>query len=150
MLPSEYQIQSAFIDETGVKGMQDERWKLIHSTPNAGKRSFAAANRMKREGMRKGFPDITVEYAAHGYRALFLEFKAVRGRISEEQVWWLRLLKKFGSAVFVVRSAEAAVKLVEDYFDPESGFRAKYGDPQSGDLSKTSQSPEPGSNKTAA
>lgn len=58
---------------------------LIYAVPNAAKRSFALAARMKAEGLTKGIPDVHLAYPCHGKPGLYIETKTVNGTVSPDQ-----------------------------------------------------------------
>jgi len=77
--------------------------------PNEGKRSYAVAAELQRQGMRAGIPDYCILYAG---RAYWIELKSKRGSISEAQKRVHRELRNAGCEVVVARSiAEVALAL---------------------------------------
>lgn len=65
--------------------------------PNESKRSVAYGAKMKRMGLRKGFPDIFIPTARKGFYGLFIELKRDRqSRVSAEQIAWITYLNKQG------------------------------------------------------
>lgn len=87
---------------------------IVH-IPNEGKRSVSYAARMKRMGLRSGFPDLLVPLARGGYHGLFIEMKYDKGRTSPEQDNWLSLLSAEGYACAVCYNAAEAIKIIENY-----------------------------------
>lgn len=80
--------------------------------PNAAKRSQWAAQRALKEGMAPGFPDVMCIWAGGGI--CFLEFKTLKGRLSEAQGEWLVRLRERGHRVTVARSVDAAVEFLRE------------------------------------
>lgn len=78
--------------------------------PNAAKRSQWAAQRVKREGLATGFPDIMA--LAPGGLVAFLEFKSDKGRLNDNQEEWQERLAGMGFAVGVFRDADVAVEFL--------------------------------------
>lgn len=77
--------------------------------PNEGKRSYAAAAHLLRQGMRAGVPDYLIVY---GGRVSWIELKSKRGSLSEAQKRVHRELRNAGCEVVVARSiAEVALAL---------------------------------------
>lgn len=64
------------------------------------------------KGLPKGFSDTV--YFGPGGDTVFLEVKTNRGRTSDEQDRFLALMHKYGFSTAVVRSAEEAVKFIND------------------------------------
>lgn len=79
----------------------------IVAVPNAGKRSRWAAGQAKREGLATGFPDVLCFWKGPGIAAI--EFKAAKGRLSENQTEWLVRLNALGIPATVSRDADHAI-----------------------------------------
>lgn len=86
---------------------------------NEGKRSFAAAARLKREGLKRGAPDyliFTRGSSIVGYRGLAIELKRRKshgtsaGRPSPEQLAFLHELEKCGWCAAVCWGADDAIE----------------------------------------
>lgn len=86
---------------------------LVH-VPNGGKRGKLEAWRLKRQGVRPGYPDLLLDVARGGYHGLRIELKATRadlGRspwVSPEQVGWITRLQEQGYYVVVCEGWESA------------------------------------------
>lgn len=87
---------------------------IVH-IPNEGKRSLSYAARMKRMGLRSGFPDLFVTLARGGYHGLFIEMKYGNNKTTKEQKEWLELLAAEGYACAVCYGAAEAIKIIESY-----------------------------------
>ncbi len=83
--------------------------------PNEGKRSISYGAKLKRMGMRRGFPDIFIARARGKYHGLVIEMKYDDGKTTKDQKDWLRILSSEGYAVAVVYSADAAIGLIKQY-----------------------------------
>lgn len=69
--------------------------------------------------MAPGWPDLTLAKAGH--RLIFMELKRETGELSPEQVDWLALLNRCGTAAIIVRPSdlrEGRVNAILDYGDP--------------------------------
>lgn len=111
MEPSEHQIQSAFI-----RWMRVQHPSIICiAIPNAARRSYALAGRMKAEGMLAGTPDVFIARPNRIHGGLWLEFKSAKGRLSDDQMRMLADLNMAGYRVGVPRSFEEARELTIDY-----------------------------------
>ena len=82
---------------------------------NEGKRSLSYAARMKRMGLRSGFPDLLVPLARGGYHGLFIEMKYGKNKTTKEQKEWLERLSAEGYACAVCYNAAKAIKTIESY-----------------------------------
>lgn len=88
--------------------------QIVH-IPNEGKRSLSYAARMKRMGLRSGFPDLLVPLARGGYHGLFIEMKYGKNKTTKEQKEWLERLSAEGYACAVCYNAAEAIKTIESY-----------------------------------
>lgn len=69
--------------------------------------------------MAPGWPDLTLAKA--GSRLIFMELKREQGEVSEEQLFWLRLLNECGARAIIVRPSdlrEGRVRAILDHGDP--------------------------------
>ena len=87
---------------------------IVH-IPNEGKRSLSYAARMKRMGLRSGFPDLFVTLARGEYHGLFIEMKYGKNKTTKEQKEWLERLSAEGYACAVCYNAAEAIKTIESY-----------------------------------
>lgn len=95
---------------------RDPRLKYIFAIPNGGHRFKGTAARLKREGVRRGVPDIFCPVASDGWMGLFIEMKYGANTLTEEQKDYRRFLTSQGYRFEVCRSAAAALKVIENYF----------------------------------
>lgn len=78
----------------------------VYAVPNGGKRSQWSAAKAKREGMRKGWPDVGVVWADCEAR---IEFKNGTKMPDADQIQVLNWLSLRGHPVAVCRTAEGAL-----------------------------------------
>ena len=98
-------------------GRYPELDMLVH-TPNEGARTRATGGRLKKEGLRKGFPDITLYLPSCNYHGLMIELKRRRGsRKTQEQKDWVFNLNKYGYAAAFCYGWEDAWKFIKAYLD---------------------------------
>lgn len=89
--------------------------KLLHHSPNGGKRNAIEAAKFKAMGVRAGFPDLALYIARQGYHGLFIELKTAKGRQSDHQKYYQCVLEEQGYRYEVVRSLEEFQNLINDY-----------------------------------
>lgn len=89
---------------------------IVH-IPNEGKRSYATANVLKAMGLRPGFPDLFIPRAHGKYHGMFIEMKSKKGKITEQQSYWLSRLSLDGYAVKVAHSSTEAIKAINKYIN---------------------------------
>lgn len=104
------------IQETVVEYCELKHIVAVH-IPNESKRSVSYGAKMKRMGLRKGFPDIFIPTARQGFYGLFIELKRDRkSRVSAEQTAWITYLNKQGYKAMICYGATEAINEIEKYF----------------------------------
>jgi hypothetical protein len=94
--------------------------KLVHSTPNAGKRNPRLGKWLKDEGMAAGVPDLFIPMPCNGKPGLYIEMKVrAGGSVSDLQAWWLEQLQKQGYVACVCKGHEQAIAVINEYFGIE-------------------------------
>lgn len=89
---------------------------VAFAIPNAGKRSRKTGHRMKKEGLRKGVPDIMVAEKCGIYGGLFIEMKRQKGSVtSDEQLEMIAKLRAKGYFCVLARGFDEAVKHLKYY-----------------------------------
>ena len=106
IIPSEDQEQMYFV-QWFRRTYPDVK---IYSTPNGGHRHIAVAVKMKATGQSKGVPDLCIP----AWR-LYIEMKRVKGgRLSPDQIEWIKYLEKVGYSVIIGFGAlDAQQKLIK-------------------------------------
>lgn len=84
--------------------------------PNESKRSAAYGAKMKRMGLRKGFPDIFIPTARRDFHGLFIELK--RDRLAypkKEQREWIEYLNRQGYRAVICWGVDEAINEIRKY-----------------------------------
>lgn len=104
---SEIEIQTVFRSRARMRcpGVK------IVAIPNAGVRGQKALNQVRREGAAWGFPDVMCLWAGG---VAFVEFKAPKGKLSDNQTEWLDRLTGMGFAATVSRDPDHALEFLRD------------------------------------
>ncbi len=89
--------------------------KAMMACPNGGKRNLGVAIKLKREGLKAGYPDISIFVARGGYHGMMIELKYGKGALSEHQIIWLERLNNNGYRAVVAFGFEDARKQILDY-----------------------------------
>ena len=97
------------------KNKYPELEMLMH-TVNEGKRTPRMGAELKRMGMKRGFPDISLLVPNKKYHGLFIELKADKTkRLTKEQKEWLEKLNKYGYKAIRCNGSEEAIQVIKDY-----------------------------------
>jgi hypothetical protein len=102
---SEIAIQALFRSRAK---MQCPRVRVV-AILNAAKRGQKAMNQARREGAAWGFPDVMC--LSQG-RVAFIEFKAPKGKLSDNQADWLDWLTADGFPATVARDPDDALRFL--------------------------------------
>ena len=88
---------------------------LFFAVPNGGVRNVWTAKIMKDEGVRAGVADLILQVPKGGYATLAIEMKTPKGKQSESQIAYQKLLTKMNSKYVVCRSLEDFQKEIKEY-----------------------------------
>jgi hypothetical protein len=97
---------------------------LMHSIPNGGVRFKATAGRLKSEGLTPGVPDLFLAEPRGTCHGLYIEMKAPKGRLSENQRGIIPMLETRGYRVAVCHGFESAQEAIREYLGPPKIGRA--------------------------
>lgn len=115
-IPKEAQEQEALFSWADIVMHQYPELELLYHIPNEGKRSKSNGAALKRQGLKKGVPDLCLPVARGGYHGLYIEMKRIGEKPSDNQKRWLYLLKQQGYCTTVCDEGwEQAVKVIEGY-----------------------------------
>lgn len=110
LIPTEQEDQIKFAVWLAKQGI------LFTASANGGKRNLFEAMKLKKMGVSKGYPDISIEMSNRDYNGLRIELKRVSGGIrSPEQIEWQKKLRKNGYCCEFANGLEEAKKIVLDY-----------------------------------
>lgn len=109
-MKSEHQEQTALIKWARRNGID-----LLFSIPNGEHRAQSTANRLKKEGLQPGIPDLFLAVPRGTFHGLFIEMKSLTGKPSKLQMEWLAALTAMGYRAVVCRGFEEAKAEIEGY-----------------------------------
>ena len=109
---TEYDIQKSFFEWVYHREVRDERYRLIHHTPNSSQFTIGHGVKMKRIGLRSGIPDVFVPIASKGFHGLYIEFKSEKGKLNKNQRDVIKQLRKQGYRVEIIRCPREAAEVV--------------------------------------
>lgn len=114
---TEHELQKAYFAWVRLQAVRDWRYRIIFAVPNAARRSYALAARMKAEGLLPGVPDVCVPLKTREGGVLFLEFKTGKGKLSKDQDEVIGYLRRAGNAVAVVRTLKEAKEITRGWIN---------------------------------
>ena len=93
---------------------------MLHCSLNGVKLSGTQAKIAKGQGMLSGVPDLFLPVPKNGFHGLFIEMKSEKGRITENQHWFLTNAEGLGYKTAVCYSAKEAISAIQAYYDQET------------------------------
>lgn len=66
--------------------------ELLFAIPNGGSRNKLEAYGLKRQGVKSGVPDMFLPVSRNNFHGLWIEMKSEKGKVSENQEWWIEKL----------------------------------------------------------
>ena len=88
---------------------------IIFSIPNGGVRNIGTAVKLKSEGVLAGVADLFLMQPNIHHHGMFIEMKAAKGKVSEQQKYFLEQAKAKGYAACVCYSFEEAQAAITNY-----------------------------------
>lgn len=89
---------------------------MLFAIPNGGDRNVLVAVKLKKEGVRRGVPDMFLALARGGWHGLFIEMKRRRGGVvSPEQAAYIEALRAQGYRAEVCKGCDEALEVLRDY-----------------------------------
>ena len=118
-IPTEHEEQAAVIKWWEVYAAQHKiPENLLFAIPNGANKSMAMAAKFKREGLRKGAPDLFLAIGKKGTYGLFIELKRTKGaQPSIEQRAFCNLLITQGYLTYICYGAEIAIQMIKEYLE---------------------------------
>ena len=89
---------------------------MLHCSLNGVKLSGTQAKIAKGQGMLSGVPDLFLPVPKNGYHGLFIEMKSEKGRVTENQNWFLTNAESLGYKIAVCYSAKEAIAAIQAYY----------------------------------
>lgn len=118
---TEHQEQVALFRWIGLNLKKHPQLRYAFAIPNGGKRDMGTAMKLKREGVKKGVPDIFLPviklYPFCGGLWIELKRPLPRGKVSREQHDWILYLKNEGYRAEACWGWEEARDLMIKYLE---------------------------------
>ena len=120
-IPTEHEEQAAVIQWwAGYAAQHKIPENLLFAIPNGANKSMATAAKFKREGLRKGVPDLFLAVSRGGFHGLFVEMKRVKNSYaSDDQNYFSCLLMGEGYEMYFCFGAEPAIRVIKEYLGVE-------------------------------
>ena len=93
---------------------------MLHCSLNGVKLSGTQAKIAKGQGMLSGVPDLFLPVPKNGFHGLFIEMKSEKGRLTDNQHWFLTNADSLGYKTAVCYSAKEAISAIQAYYDEET------------------------------
>lgn len=122
MIPTEEEEQKVVISWCRL---QETRWpelRLIHHVPNGGKRSKSEAAVFRAMGVLSGVSDLFLPVPRAGFHGMYIELKALDGKVSKEQKGFLAAVIEQGYFGCVCWGAEDAIEVISRYMREGTGL----------------------------
>lgn len=119
---TEHEIQSAFVD---LIEKHNPHLRLC-ATVGGARMSISEAKKIKRQGYRKGIPDLMIYEPRAGYYGLFIEIKKKGGHLSPHQREWLDDLQKRGYRAVVCKGLDQCINEFNHYFNQDHNVTMLY------------------------
>lgn len=116
MNQEEYHIQKALFEWRDTMLGRYPKLKYLKGDMGGVRLPIGLARKMKAAGcMIRGWSDIQLPIARHGYNGLFIELKTEEGRLTKEQKTFLSDLTGEGYYAGCCKGLDAAIRSVENY-----------------------------------
>lgn len=89
---------------------------MLHCSLNGVKLSGTQAKIAKGQGMLSGVPDLFLPVPKNGFHGLFIEMKGEKGRVTENQHWFLTNADSLGYKTVICYSAKEAISAIQAYY----------------------------------
>lgn len=112
---SEYDEQCLIFEWARAnEGAHPELW-LLNASMNGIRTSIGLATKMKRQGLKRGYPDIFLPVPKKYFHGLFIELKIKGNKTSEYQEEWLKRLTDNCYDCRVCYGHQEAIKVIKEY-----------------------------------
>lgn len=101
-----------------VNQLKHPELQLLNGSLNGVRLRPTQWRQVKRQGTRKGYPDINLPVPRRGYHGLYIELKrTVGGKLDPAQKWWAHQLNQHGYMAVVCYGHGEALDTIEWYLN---------------------------------
>jgi hypothetical protein len=111
---TEHDIQCIFMS---LVHYQLREYSLIYAVPNGGARSPVTGARLKKEGVKRGIPDVNIDHPRSGYHGMRIEFKVPGGKPTEHQKKVIAYMNAEGYLVRIHTDPHVAFSELKSYLE---------------------------------
>lgn len=123
---TESQEQQSLFRYCSVEMSRYPELDMLAHIPNEGKRTKTTGARLKREGLRKGYPDILLDVPDRDFHGLRIELKRRKGsKITPDQKKWIIKLNKQGYAAAFCYGWEQAWDFIHAYLTRHKSLKSE-------------------------
>jgi len=116
---SESTEQQALFEWAEIYSAETPELEMLYAIPNQGgkgKQAIIRGQRMRREGQKKGIPDLCLPVRRANWNALYIEMKDVKGgRMSPHQLDWMCKLSFHQNCCVLAHGFDAARTAIMEY-----------------------------------
>lgn len=110
--PSEHE------EQVRVAVWLDKKGLLYTASANGGLRHRLVAMKLKKSGVKGGYPDIMIHEPVGQYHGMLIEMKPQKGgTLTELQKYWIESLNRKGYYAIRANGSVEAIKAIEDYMN---------------------------------
>ena len=112
--------QTALIAWANAQAKTMPELARLYAVPNGGSRHMLEAVNLKRQGVKRGVPDLCLPVPRHGRHGLYIELKRTKGSTtSKEQKDWIGYLNDAGYVAVVCKGFDEAKAAILEYLNPK-------------------------------
>ena len=115
--PSEHDQQCSIFRWADLMSEKYPELKWLRGSMNGVRLTIGQAVKAKRAGMKKGYPDLSLDVARGDYHGLRIELKKTRGKLSPKQNEWRNWLLDRGYLSVVCWGEDEAKQALKFYLD---------------------------------
>ncbi len=111
---TEHQIQCLIIEWASYQ--KHPAFDYLFAIPNGGTRNIITAVSLKKEGVKRGVPDLFLAYPSQHYSGLFLELKKdFKAKASKYQEQWIEKLNEVNYLAMIGHGFDESINIISDY-----------------------------------
>ena len=115
MQGTEYQEQCALFEWADANQSTYPQLANMFATLNGIRLPIGLAVKAKKQGNKKGVPDVFLDWPRYPYKGLRIEMKVGKNKRTKEQVEWAQRLIECGYCVYVCYGWEEAREIILKY-----------------------------------